>query len=198
MNLFFYLFFFPIINSLFKKSHHFEGLEVLEMIESDTKRPSTNTKPVIGVLSQPSAWPKLFDPDDFSYIAASYVKYLEAAGARVVPLKYDLNRTNLTHLVENLNGIFIPGGGTDLFRNSTNKTEFMETGEFLLDLAKKINDKGEYFPVWGTCLGFELIMSTIANDSSILSLFNSTNHSMKLKFIKVNSFSERFTRSRIH
>eukprot|EP00828_Plagiopyla_frontata_P040784 TRINITY_DN5626_c0_g1_i1.p2 TRINITY_DN5626_c0_g1~~TRINITY_DN5626_c0_g1_i1.p2 ORF type:complete len:123 (-),score=13.06 TRINITY_DN5626_c0_g1_i1:366-734(-) len=28
-----------------------------------------------------------------------------------------------------------------------------------MDLAKKANDKGDYFPVWGICLGFQSMIS---------------------------------------
>ena len=43
---------------------------------------NTNTRPIIGVLSQ-EEW-KNNQTTGNSYIAASYVKYLESAGARVV------------------------------------------------------------------------------------------------------------------
>jgi hypothetical protein len=41
-----------------------------------------------------------------------------------------------------------------------------------------MNDKGIYFPVWGTCLGFEVLLLSIAKNNNVLSNFNSTNHSM--------------------
>ena len=41
-----------------------------------------NSRPVIGILTQPGL-------NDEEYIAASYVKYAEAAGARVVPIRYE-------------------------------------------------------------------------------------------------------------
>jgi len=50
-----------------------------------------NTRPIIGILTQPSSWPTMYDPEEYSYIATSYVRYLESAGARVVPIKYDLD-----------------------------------------------------------------------------------------------------------
>jgi len=33
-----------------------------------------------------------------------------------------------------------------------------------MNLAIEANDKGDYFPVWGTCLGFELLLLASAND----------------------------------
>lgn len=65
------------------------------------------TNPVIGVLSQ-------YDHNGVPYIAASYVKYLESAGARVVPILHTDSSTELKRLFSKLNGFFIPGGGANL------------------------------------------------------------------------------------
>jgi len=47
----------------------------------------------------------------------------------------------------------------------------------LYKLAIKANDEGEYFPVWGTCLGFEFMLIAAGNDTSVLENINSINHS---------------------
>jgi gamma-glutamyl hydrolase len=64
----------------------------------------------------------------------------------------------------------------------------------MLDLAIKINDDGEYFPVWGTCLGFEAMLVIVANNTKVLSIVNSTNHSDDLKFNKNAMMSKMFSR----
>ena len=53
--------------------------------------PKLNFRPVIGILSHPGdgASGRLNSSADASYIAASYVKFVEAAGARVIPLIYN-------------------------------------------------------------------------------------------------------------
>jgi len=54
----------------------------------DNSIPETsNDRPIIGVLAQEieTSWAI---PDKQSYIAASYVKFIEGAGARTVPIKY--------------------------------------------------------------------------------------------------------------
>ncbi|GKC89116.1 gamma-glutamyl hydrolase 2-like protein isoform X1, partial [Tanacetum coccineum] len=50
-----------------------------------------NFGPIIGILSHPSdgASGRLNDAPNVSYIAASYVKFVESAGARVIPLIYN-------------------------------------------------------------------------------------------------------------
>lgn len=34
-------------------------------------------------------------------------------------------------------------------------TFFQKQAEFMLNLAIEANEKGDFFPVWGTCLGFQ-------------------------------------------
>jgi gamma-glutamyl hydrolase len=34
---------------------------------------------------------------------------------------------------------------------------YSRTGRVLYDAVKRLNDQGDYFPLWTTCLGFELI-----------------------------------------
>lgn len=61
-----------------------------------TPRPPKNTRPLIGILSQPKYWR---GPPDAAggYIAASYVKYLEAAGARAVPISFNAPTAGALH-----------------------------------------------------------------------------------------------------
>lgn len=53
--------------------------------------PKLNYRPVIGILSHPGdgASGRLNNATNASYIAASYVKFVESAGARVIPLIYN-------------------------------------------------------------------------------------------------------------
>ena len=50
----------------------------------------TNLKPVLGILTQELSYKLNFKYTNIydSYIAASYVKWIESAGARVVPIRY--------------------------------------------------------------------------------------------------------------
>ncbi|KAK1326893.1 Gamma-glutamyl hydrolase [Acorus calamus] len=53
--------------------------------------PALYYRPVIGMLSHPGdgASGRLSNTTDASYIAASYIKFVESAGARVIPLMYN-------------------------------------------------------------------------------------------------------------
>jgi len=43
------------------------------------------------------------------YVESSHIKYLEAAGARVVPIDFTLEEEKLKRLLKQLNGVYIPG-----------------------------------------------------------------------------------------
>ncbi|KAM8710946.1 hypothetical protein ACLKA7_017561 [Drosophila subpalustris] len=117
--------------------------------------------PIIGILAQ-EVYPNSLHAIEYnatSYIAASYVKFVEGAGGRVVPIWIGRNQSYYEKLLQNVNGVLLPGGGT--WFNETNG--YGDAGEQLIRLAKQINDNGTFFPVWGTCLGMELLVLKMAD-----------------------------------
>ena len=54
------------------------------------------------------------DQAKYSFIASSYVKYLEGSGARVVPIRYDLDEKSLIKIMSKINGLFLTGGAAEL------------------------------------------------------------------------------------
>lgn len=90
-----------------------------------------------------------------SHIMKSYVDWFEERGVRVIPIPYDT--TQYEAYFENVNGLFIPGGETSyIMKNNI----FLETITKFFELSL---NKNEYFPIWGTCFGFELLMFLIGN-----------------------------------
>lgn len=144
--------------------------------------------PVIGILTQDCE--DDCPPGKSTYIAASYVKYLESAGARVVPVDYKLPFDNMTETFQKLNGLLYPGGGMDLHDPTT---VYMKAVLHLWDMAKQANDAGDFFPIWGTCLGFETICVAAANDVSVLENgFDSENLAIPLQFTDAINSSQLF------
>lgn len=94
-----------------------------------------------------------------------YVKWLEAAGARVVPVPYDLPVTTFDKLLGSLNGALITGGGTDL---SSLSSPYMQAAGRLYDWAKRLHAEGEVWPLWGTCMGMQVLSVLGARSSSVL------------------------------
>eukprot|EP01027_Heterolobosea_sp_BB2_P024030 GEZU01036161.1.p2 GENE.GEZU01036161.1~~GEZU01036161.1.p2 ORF type:complete len:323 (+),score=115.49 GEZU01036161.1:34-1002(+) len=121
-----------------------------------------NNRPIIGIMTQPTSGDMAKFGD--AYIAASYVKYLESAGARVVPIPYNSTKEDLIYYFNSLNGILFPGGGADLVPSNP----FYTAEEFLFNLAVQANKAGDYFPIWATCLGFESVNVIVSQDYSLL------------------------------
>ena len=77
--------------------------------------PLRTNRPIYGMLTQPlkDSFPKEIKFDATQYIATSHVKFLEAAGARVVPIDYTLPEAELRILLQKVNGAYIPGDCAD-------------------------------------------------------------------------------------
>ena len=58
-----------------------------------------------------------------------------------------------------ISGLLIPGGAV-----SIHSSPYAEASNFFFDLAKMDNDAGDIFPIWGSCLGFEML-ALMANDN---------------------------------
>lgn len=131
------------------------------------KKDELNLRPLIGIVSQPG----LPASKGSSYIAASYIKFVEAAGARAVPILHDMDQDEIARRFKAVNGILIPGGGQDLSPGHS----FYDTVKLLWDMALDANDQDDFFPMHGTCLGFEVLAVIAAQNTSVLSSFDAEN-----------------------
>lgn len=144
-----------------------------------------NDRPIIGILSQPGA-PA---PEGQSYIAASYVKWVESAGARAVPIFYDMTREEIANRFRVLNGVLLPGGGATLKPGHP----FYDAANQLVELAIEANENGDYFPVHGTCLGFETLSIIISKNYTILSKFDAEDAAAPLLYTDLADSSHLLT-----
>lgn len=93
-----------------------------------------------------------------------------------------------------LNGVLITGGSAQLFNDTStlcqykkmlDKTlicpsDYMKTIDFIINNAKKINDEGNHFPIWTTCLGYEALIISLSNFTIKRAPIYSENHSLNL------------------
>lgn len=116
----------------------------------------------------------------YSYVAAGFVKWIEAAGARAVPIRYYTSEAELHRLFKSVNGIIFPGGLTDLWMDSP----YVIAARKLWSWAKEANDKGDVFPIHGTCLGFQLlhILESNVSFTELLIDTDSVAHASTLEF----------------
>lgn len=138
-----------------------------------------NTRPIIGILSMPTSYPGY---ENKSYFPASYVKWLEAAGARVVPLLYTSPAAEIQQQLQYLNGALFTGGGTDFTNPDGSLTQFAKTGLLIFNESVQAWSRGETFPLWGTCQGHELIsfLGSNQNMSTLTGGFDSENLTIPL------------------
>jgi hypothetical protein len=145
--------------------------------ESEEEPGGTNSRPLIGILSQPTCGEKTRESErnwdsapsssssssNRSCIAASYVKFVESGGARAVPILYNEPEDSLIQKFAAINGILFPGGATSLKGGP-----FYQTSEKLFNMVIEANERGDYFPLYGVCLGFELLTVLVSQVHSLI------------------------------
>ena len=94
---------------------------------------------------------------EHGHIMKSYVDWFEDKGVRVIPVPYDtMQHETYFHM---MNGLFIPG--TDKGFDVMNKT-LVKTVTRFFELSLQ---PGEYFPIWGTCFGFQLLTMLVSGNT---------------------------------
>eukprot|EP01088_Endostelium_zonatum_P003511 TRINITY_DN14721_c0_g1_i1.p1 TRINITY_DN14721_c0_g1~~TRINITY_DN14721_c0_g1_i1.p1 ORF type:complete len:340 (-),score=64.15 TRINITY_DN14721_c0_g1_i1:3-1022(-) len=144
-----------------------------------------NSRPVIGIITQPSTSDVTHGPQ---YFPASYVKWIESGGARVVPILYGYSDAELHKLFNSINGLMLPGGGGYFSFSSPFWIQLKKVWSMVLDA----NSRGDYFPVWGTCFGFQLLHLLASEDENLLLPFNSENYTVPLNFTNLANSSRLF------
>lgn len=121
-----------------------------------------------------------------SYISYEHIKWLESNGLKTYPIPY--NTTDPSYYFDRIDGLYIPSGV--ISKKSTDKTEKVSNKdrEILLDTCSKFiklaineNDKGNIFPIWGTCYGMQILMKVIDNDINLINVESYPDY--KLPFI---------------
>lgn len=136
----------------------------------------TTDRPIIGIVAQ-HLYSDVYDPSsNRTYIAASYVKFIEASGGRVVPIFVNQTDEYYERIFNSVNGVLFPGGQADL-----RSSGYERATKVLFDLAVKANQKGTHFPIWGTCLGLE-DLTRLAIDKLVLRRCNATDLALPLDF----------------
>ncbi|KAM4746944.1 gamma-glutamyl hydrolase-like [Rhinophrynus dorsalis] len=145
----------------------------------------TNERPIIGILSQ-EVTDHVFVQFGKTFIPDSYVKFLESAGCRVVPIRLNLPEEDYIKLFHSINGVLFPGGSVDLQHSS-----FARTAGIFYRLAIEATSSGHYFPVWGTCMGFQ-ILTALTSGKNLLSSNSAYNISLPLNLTSEVSSSRMF------
>jgi gamma-glutamyl hydrolase len=163
---------------------------LLVLVSFPTFNFALNARPIIGVLTQPTSSEYHPEKKNHSYLTASYVKFIEMSGARVVPIQFNASREELLRLFKSVNGLFFTGGMLDM----KNGTSYFDNSLYLYNLALEANRNGDYFPVWGTCQGFQLFhvfAAELPDENLLMEHFDSWNISYPLVFDLKNVHSSK-------
>ncbi|KAG1660694.1 Gamma-glutamyl hydrolase [Nymphon striatum] len=137
-----------------------------------------NNRPTIGILAEET------DPEfrrfGHYYISSSYVKFIESAGARAVPIRMNRSDEYYIKMFKSVNGVLFPGGGLNIKSSSS----FKRAGKIIFEHAKQANDAGDHFPIWGTCLGFEMLNLFLTNGSNIFTKCSVEDIALPLNFLE--------------
>ncbi|CAD5124476.1 DgyrCDS12757 [Dimorphilus gyrociliatus] len=135
-----------------------------------------NDRPIVGILFQ--------EVDDEvkeygeSYLMSAYVTWVEESGGRVVPIKVGEDEAYYKDLFDKINGVLLPGGAVRI-----DNSAYEVAAEYLYKYAIKANDNGDYFPIWGTCLGMEELTFLTAK-KDIMTQCSSENITVPLNFVR--------------
>jgi len=147
-----------------------------------------NERPTIGIITQ------VKKNEDYNYIMAAYVKFVEQSGSRVVPINPADSDEHILDLMSKINGVIYPGGGTPLI-DEDGLTEYSKKGKLILDKAKEMNDEGIHFPVWAICLGIQEVALIEAPYQDVLlsGYFDSYNYANNVTFVSNLAKSKMFS-----
>ncbi|CAM0954571.1 unnamed protein product [Alopecurus aequalis] len=144
--------------------------------------PALYDRPVIGIVTHPGdgAAGRISNGTSTSYIAASYVKFVEAGGARVIPLIYNEPEERILEKLSLVNGVLFTGG-------SVQRGLYFETIKKVFQYVLDKNDAGIPFPLFAQCHGFELVSMIVSKDNNILESFRAANQASTLQFPNYSS-----------
>lgn len=163
------------------------GIHLNHHTSSDNGKLGTSV-PVIGILTQVLRDYKRFTDKRQLHLVASYVKWVESAGAQAIPVLLNQDDEYYARIFKSTNGLLFPGG--DNLLDPKRRTPMMVAAKKLYRMAIEANDRGDYYPIWGTCLGFELL-SVLTADDNHLTDCSANDMLLKMDFVARGRLFER-------
>ena len=120
----------------------------LHVYSTMTTVDATN-EPIIGILSLPcylvslDCAPAQVDFNATTYIPASYVKWIESGGGRVIPMLADTDHKYIQELLPTLNGVMFTGGAADI--NESVSFYYNQVINIIDYLRKYAKDSGQTY-----------------------------------------------------
>jgi len=123
--------------------------------------------------------------------SAVYVKWVEAAGARVAVIPYDAPRSQIDELLSSVSAVLFTGGELVLDLD----TPYMQQANYIFQTvkARDQSNPATRLILWGTCMGFQTLNILAAQDPAVLSrnAFDSENIAWPLDLTAAGRSSSR-------
>eukprot|EP00794_Sanderia_malayensis_P000529 gene529-1182_t len=142
------------------RKHQDEFLTFPTNIEQIKKHLKTD-RPMVGILSMYIVGSKIKEQypqtKNSSYIAASFVRFVEGAGARAVPIPENLSKKQVEKILKGVNAVIIPGGDVEAL-----DVGYDRITKQILDYSIQQKKKGIIWPVLGINRGAERLALLVA------------------------------------
>jgi gamma-glutamyl hydrolase len=104
--------------------------------------------PRLGVLlMQPANGPH------YSYVNVPVMRWLKSSGLELVFIPSTISAAEAAAYFEYIHGLFLhPGWGAD--------PTYLSLTHAFIRMATEANLAGDYFPIWGTCMGMQMLMTS--------------------------------------
>ena len=144
-----------------------------------------NNRPIIGILTIP------YRNTKNSYVEDSYIKMVEASGAKAIPIRWNSSKRIIDFLLNSVNGVLIQGdyspklvsNARKLFNTRKNKFQSIdETAFYILTKAFEFNKNGIYFPILMDNYGFGFVFLNLSKNKDIFTDINADNYNSNLIF----------------
>lgn len=156
-------------NDMYRNSKLFNKHKNFQLKEANRTMKINKNNVIIGILSISidNTKEKI---DAGSYLAQSYVKWIESTGARVIPIQFDLPLPVIISLLNQINGLLLPGG--NIGGDDKKQLFYMSRVQFIVNFITRQNLIGNYFPIYGICLGYQLLIMAVLEKTPELALKN--------------------------
>ena len=87
-------------------------------------------------------WDRTWKPDEFPYehLWEHNINFVHYAGSHSVPIRFDISDEDLYPLLDQINGVFLTGGGLDIILPDGTQHQYYKTARKIFDYSIKQMD----------------------------------------------------------
>jgi gamma-glutamyl hydrolase len=103
-----------------------------------------------------------------SYLFMAYIHWIEMSGETVVIIPYNIKEQKLLEILARVNGVVWVGGEIENKKTHTTQqyNDLVNTLFTTYQYAISENNKGNYYPIWSTCLGMDMLIMFVKEEES--------------------------------